>query len=145
MKNLILLIFTFLMFVCVSATVEAQPGHVYTAESAYAVSATPIYTGDVVISRACDMLTIQGLCTEIKDTDGYLILQGSVDGTSYKNLSPVANLFVYYPNNDTLTMVAGAIQQVIIFDNPFNFYRWKVTGTANDSTLVSTTYVYKLK
>lgn len=122
----------------------AQIEKVHTAPYDSVLAVETVYTGLISLSGSYSSLTIQGLCTEIKDSDGTLILQGSTDGVSYTNLAPEAGVIIYRPNNDTLTITAGAIQQVQFVGNPYNFYRWKATGTANDSTIITTTYVYKV-
>lgn len=136
----------FLIFVLALFTVAtyAQAERVHTASYDSVLAVEIVYTGLVQVSGSYASVTIQGLCTDVGGTpDGTLILQGSVDGTSYINLAPKAQRFLYFPDNDTLTIVAGAIQTVSIVGNPFNYYRWKATGTASDSTLITTTYVYK--
>lgn len=145
MKKFIFAILAIFM-IAFTATAQYNSGKVFTADYDSVLAVETVYTGNVYLSKAVDVLTIQALCTDVGGTpDGTLILQGSVDGTSYINLAPETGVIVYRPNNDTLTITAGAIQTVEIHDPAFNYYRWKVTGTANDSTLVTTKYVYKIK
>ena len=125
--------------------VNAQPNVVLTASYDSVLAVETVYTGTINIQSNPDVVLIQGLCTDVGGTpDGTLILQGSIDGTSYINLAPVTGKIAYFPNNDTLTITAGAIQTVAIYENAFNYYRWKATGTANDSTLITTKYIYKI-
>lgn len=140
MKKLILIL-TLALF---TATAFAQRGAVYTATYDTIIGNETIYTGLIPLSGAYETVTIQALLTQVGGiSDGQLILQASVDGTSYINLAPVTGRFDYFPNNDTLTITNGAIQTVTITDNPFNYYRWKGIGTAGDSTLITTKYTFK--
>lgn len=94
-------------------------------------------------STSSGILTLQALCTEIGGTsDGTLLLQGSVDGTSYNTILNVAGKFDFLPN-DTLTITDGGVMQCAITDSPFNHYRWQGGGTASDSTLVTPKYSRK--
>jgi len=143
MKNFKIL-FVLAIFAFLSLSVTAQKERVNTAPYDSVLTTETVYTGLINILQETNSLVIQGLCTDVGGTpDGTLILQGSVDGVSYVNLAPETGQIIYRPNNDTLTITAGAIQSVFFVKNPYNFYRWKVTGTANDSTLVTTTYTYK--
>lgn len=95
------------------------------------------------ITGSYESVAIQALCTEIGGTsDGTLILQGSVDGTSYITMTDVVGVLTSYPN-DTLTITNGAVVQYVVHDNPFNYYRVQGGGTASDSTLVTVKYTYK--
>lgn len=87
--------------------------------------------------------TIQALCTQIGGTsDGTLIIQGSVDGTSYVTLQDDVSVMKSYPN-DTLTITDGAVGTWIIKETPYNHYMIQGGGTAGDSTLITVKYVYK--
>jgi hypothetical protein len=137
----------FLIFVLALFTVASfaqRPEITNTAASYQLTKVETAYTGQVQLHGSWASVVIQALCTQDGGTsDGQLILQGSVDGTSYINLAPKAQRFLYFPDNDTLTITSGAIQTVVIVGNPFAYYRWKATGTANDTTTVSTTYIFK--
>lgn len=123
---------------------QLTKGKVYTADYDSVLKVETVYTGNIYVKGDYDKLTIQALCTDVGGTpDGTLILQGSVDGTSFINLAPETGVYVYRPNNDTLTITAAAIQTVEITNPGFAHYRWKVTGTANDSTLITTKYIVK--
>lgn len=79
---------------------------------------------------------IQAVCTQLGGTsDGKLYLQGSVDGTSFVNVTEATGLVKFYPN-DTLTITNVAIWLIGINQKLFNYYRVKGTGTANDTTKV---------
>jgi len=126
------------------ASFSQRPEKVNTAAFDSVLAVEIVYTGNIQLNGSYNSLVIQGLCTDVGGTpDGTLILQGSVDGTSYINLAPKAQRFLYFPDDDTLDITAGAIQTVYIVGNPFAYYRWKATGTASDSTLITTTYIYK--
>ena len=126
------------------ASFAQQRGRVYAASYDSVLAVETVYTGVVAIQSNPDVILIQMLCTDVGGTpDGHVILQGSIDGTSYINLAPETGVLVYRPNNDTLTITAGAIQTIAIYGNPFNYYRWKATGTSGDSTLITTQYIYK--
>lgn len=136
----------FVLFVAVTLSLISfgQVERVITAPYDTVQKVETIYTGNAYVRGTYGLLTIQALCTELGGTsDGTLILQGSVDGTSYINLAPETGVYIYRPNNDTLTITSGAIQTVEIHDPGFSYYRWKVTGTANDTTLITTKYTYK--
>ena len=95
------------------------------------------------ITGGYETLTIQALCTNIGGTsDGTLILQGSVDGTSYLTINDETGVLKGYPN-DTLTITDGAVVQWVVQDTPWNFYRIQGAGTASDTTLITGKYVYK--
>lgn len=142
MKN-ILVLFS-MLFLLSAVEVNGQANQVLTAPYDSVLTTETVYTGLINIQSSPDVILISGLCTDVGGTpDGTLILQGSIDGTSYINLAPVTGFISYFPNNDTLTITSGAIQTVAIWKSAYNFYRWKVTGTASDSTLVTTKYIYK--
>lgn len=88
-------------------------------------------------------LVIQVYCTDIGGTpDGYVYVDVSADGTNFVNLQSATGLMYAYPN-DTLTISAGAIGTWVIEDSPWQFYRTRGLGTANDSTLIVTRYNIK--
>lgn len=91
-------------------------------------------------SSSSGTLAIQALCTQLGGTsDGTLLLQGSVDGTSYVTITNVAGKYDFYPN-DTLTITNGAVMTALITESPFNYYRFQGAGTAGDTTLVTPKY-----
>lgn len=90
-------------------------------------------------------LAIQALCTQLGGTsDGTLVLQGSVDGLSFTTLTETTGKFNFYPS-DTLTITDGAVMEAVITNSPFKYYRWKGTGTASDTTLITPKHVGKLQ
>lgn len=142
MKKIIIL--TISMLFAVASFAQLQKGKVYTAAFDSVLAVETVYTGTITVTGVYDKLTIQGLCTDVGGTpDGILLLQGSVDGTSYVDLAPETGLYTYRPDNDTLTITAGAIQTVEITNPGLNYYRWRAVGTENDSTLITTKYVVK--
>jgi len=137
------LTFLLSLVMLVTMTTFAQRERVITAPFDSVVAVETVYTGLINLQTKAESLLIQGLCTEVATSDGTLILQGSCDGVTYANLAPETGQIIYRPGNDTLTITAGAIQTVLFVGNPYNFYRWKVTGTASDTTIITTTYTYK--
>jgi hypothetical protein len=96
-------------------------------------------------SSSSGTLAIQALCTELGGTsDGTLLLQGSVDGTSYVTINSVVGKYDFFPN-DTLTITDGAVMTCLITGSPFNYYRLQGAGTASDTTLITPKYSPKLK
>lgn len=94
-------------------------------------------------SYGWETLTIQALCTQVGGTsDGTLILQGSVDGTSYVTLQDATGVMQSYPN-DTLTITNGAVGTWIVYNTPYRYYRIQGGGTASDSTLIQPKYIFK--
>ena len=86
---------------------------------------------------------VQVLCTQLGGTsDGTLFLQGSVDGTSFYNITETSNSLAFYPN-DTLTITNGAVWLISVKDKPFQYFRVKGVGTASDTTLVTIKYLRK--
>lgn len=142
MKKLLLL--TAALLIAFASQAQYTKGKVYTADYDSVLTVETVYTGNVYVKGDYDKLTIQALCTDVGGVpDGTLILQGSVDGTSFVNLAPETGVYTYRPNNDTLTITAAAVQTVEITNPGFTHYRWKVTGTDGDSTLITTKYVVK--
>jgi hypothetical protein len=137
MKKLILLISIVL---AVTVTVNAQ--RVYTLDVDTLQGAETV-NFEAISSSLAGTIAIQALCTETGGTsDGTLVLQGSVDGTSYVTLTETSGLFTFYPN-DTLTITDGAVLQVVVQDSPFAYYRVQGAGTASDSTQVAIKYIPK--
>jgi hypothetical protein len=134
-----------LSLVALTVGVNAQSGRVYsssydTLNGNETVNFPIRSTG---FTNGYQTLTIQALCTEIGGTsDGTLILQGSVDGTSYVTLQDATDFMYSYPN-DTLTITDGAVATWVIIKTPYNYYRIQGGGTASDSTLITPKYVYK--
>lgn len=132
-----------LIFILSVTAMNAQIGRIYS------VSVDTLNGNETVnftlsqITGGYTTTTIQALCSEIGGTsDGTLILQGSVDGTSYVTLQDDVSLLKSYPN-DTLTITDGAVGTWIVKETPYNFYRIQGAGTASDTTLITIKYVYK--
>lgn len=86
---------------------------------------------------------VQVVCSELGGTsDGTLYLQGSLDGTSFYNVTSTQDMLTFFPN-DTLTITDGAVWLINIKDDPFQYFRVKGTGTASDTTLVTIKYIRK--
>ena len=133
----------FLGLVLFALVANAQKGRVYS------VAVDTLNGNETVnftlgqITGSYNVVAIQALCTQIGGTsDGTLILQGSVDGTSWLTLQDATGVLKGYPN-DTLTITNGAVAQWVVDENPWNFYRVQGAGTASDTTLVTVKYVYK--
>jgi len=123
----------------------SQPNKTLTVAVDTIQGAETVNFGAIKITSTVGYLTIQALCTQTGGTsDGSLILQGSVDGTTYTTLQATDNLFYAYPN-DTLTITNGASYQAILKDAPFQYYRIQGAGTANDTTKVTIKYIYRTK
>ena len=87
--------------------------------------------------------SIVTLCTQVGGTsDGSLILQGSIDGTTYETLTETTGLIHFWPN-DTLTIVDGAEWAIMLISTPFRYYREQGAGTSGDSTLITIKYTLK--
>lgn len=138
MKRIVLFLTAIFAFV---AFANAQ--RVYSASSDTLQGNETVNLGVTRSSTSSGILTLQALCTELGGTsDGTLLLQGSVDGTSYVTIIETAGVFTFFPN-DTLTITDGAVMTATIKDSPFNYYRWKGAGTASDTTLITPVYTHK--
>jgi len=141
MKKVILI---FMVFFAVIITANAQrPGIVYgvTADTVQGNETVnfdlPAITGDY------DTYTIQALCSETGGTsDGTIILEGSLDDSSWETITEEDGILKGYPN-DTLTITDGAVGMWILQEQPFKYYRLSATGTADDSTLVTPKVLFK--
>jgi hypothetical protein len=139
MKKLAIL----LAFITITLLSFGQTGRVYRVDVDTLNGSETVNFAAREISGGYTTLAIQALCTEIGGTsDGTLLLQGSVDGTSFVTQQDATGVLQSYPN-DTLTITDGAIVQYIIQGTPMNFYRVQGAGTASDSTLVTVKYTYK--
>jgi len=140
MKNILILLVCFLAF---GIQVEAQKGKAITITSDTVKGAETIYmtTGQIIGEYA--NLSIQALCTDSfgGTSDGTIILQGSIDGTSFANLIDKDG-FLYCPN-DTFTIVPNGVALFTVKDNPYNYYRLKITGTSGDTTKLTVKYLFK--
>ena len=83
---------------------------------------------------------VQALCTEVGGTsDGTLRLHGSVDGTSWEELTETSGVFHFFPN-DTFTISDGGVWLVSIKEDIFNYYKVVGSGTSSDTTSVTIKY-----
>jgi len=95
------------------------------------------------ITGTYETVAIGTVFTEVGGTsDGSAILQGSVDGTNFYTINSETSKEVFYPN-DTLTITDGAVWLIELFDPAFVVYRVAATGTANDTTTVTSSYIIK--
>lgn len=95
------------------------------------------------ITATYQSLSITATFTELGGTsDGTAYLQGSNDGVGYINITSEAGKNIFY-TNDTLTITDGAVWAIQLYQPSFKHYRIKAVGTANDTTLVSPTYIIK--
>lgn len=98
--------------------------------------------GPVTITGTYESLVIQALCTQLGGTsDGTLILQASVDGTSYNTVTE-SNFADFYPN-DTLTITNKAIWSAVLKGAPYKYYKVYGDGTPSDTTKVTIKYILK--
>jgi len=97
----------------------------------------------ITASGSSNTITFQALCTQLGGTsDGKLVLQGSIDGTSYKTVTEKGGIYGY-PVADSLTVTNGAVWSVVAENSPYMYWRMIGTGTASDTTLVTFKYVLK--
>lgn len=137
MKKLFI-IFSLLIF---SFAVNAQ--RVYTITSDTLTEVETEYFALSPLTGDYESLAIQVLCTELGGTaDGTVVIQGSLDGTSYKTLND-ESYYIKGFGNDTLTISDGAVGLWVIHKPAFRNYRVAATGTANDTTLITTKYFPK--
>ncbi|MCK5607930.1 hypothetical protein KAR91_38980 [Candidatus Pacearchaeota archaeon] len=142
MKKLIIILAVIALTVSVNAQIRKSGGFTATMDTLDAAS-TKNSTA-VQITGKGDVV-IQALATQLGGTsDGFLYLDASVDGTTYNNLISTAGIVYGFPN-DTLTITSGASVTWTVTDGPWEFYRVRGLGTANDTTLVSIKYNYKGK
>jgi hypothetical protein len=139
MKRFILIISLLVAFV----SLQAQQGRIYSITVDTVKSNETIYLTTPQISGGYETLALQVLCTQKGGTtDGKVTIQASADGISYKGLTDNAAYF-YGIGNDTLTMTNGVVGEWIVLDTPWNFYRFKVEGTASDTTIMTAKFIYK--
>lgn len=97
------------------------------------------------LTNTYSSLAIQTLYTQLGGTsDGTATLQVSLDGTSY---SPVIDgtydEIFFRGDDDTLTINNGDIWNIEIKNPSYPYYRIAAVGTVNDTTLITTKYIYK--
>ena len=127
----------------ISLTGFSQKGTVYTVAADTLIGAETVNFVLQTKFYGQNLLTIEALCTDVGGTpDGTLILEGSLDGTSYETITSTSGRLYAWPN-DTLTIVAGAVVTWVVEDTPWVYYRVQGGGTADDSTLVNIKYIFK--
>ena len=132
-----------LAFVVLGMAASAQIGAVKSI-SIDSLKATAAVTSSVVqVTGAYNAITFQALCTETDgstSSSGTLILQGSVDGLSYKTLSSDVGWAI---PNDTLTISDGAIWQFSVTNAALKYYKVIGATSASDTVLVTLKYILK--
>lgn len=134
MKKIILVLAAFFVIVAVNAKKRTHSIVTDTVNGA-----ETIYFQTNEITQGVDVL-FQSLCTNIGGTsDGLISLEGSGDGTSWEVLKTTTGFINSYPS-DSLTIVDAAVVQHWVVNCPWSYLRHKVTGTASDSTLITSKY-----
>lgn len=101
-----------------------------------------IYITTGKVSGTYASFAIQALCTQTGGTsDGSIVLQGSVDGTSYQTLKEATDYL--YCANDTFTIVNAGVAMFVVHNPAHLYYRLKIAGTSGDSTKVTAKYMLK--
>ena len=139
MKKILLI----LVFVISVLAVNAQIGRVTTITPDTLTAVETEYFAIPSITGSYGSTAIQVLCTQLGGTsDGSALLQGSLDGTSYQTLN-AGSTNIDFSTNDTLTITNGVIWLIEITEPAYVNYRIAATGTANDTTLVTTKFIIK--
>jgi len=139
MKKILLI----LVFVISVLAVNAQIGRVTTITPDTLTAVETEYFAIPSITGSYGSAAIQVLCTQLGGTsDGSALLQGSLDGTSYQTLN-AGSTNIDFSTNDTLTITNGVIWLIEITEPAYVKYRIAATGTANDTTLVTTKFIIK--
>jgi len=132
------------LLVVLGITSNAQIGRVKTLTLDTLTAAANDTSTVATVTGGYDAITFQTLSTQLGGTsDGKLVIQGSVDGTSYKTITEKAGAAVGWPVADSGIVTNGAIWQVTLYANPFKYYRVIGTGTASDTTLVTVNYLLR--
>lgn len=135
MKNIILLI----GFLFCATIINAQRGYLQTIAQDTVNGNETIYFYTTELIKG-GTVSLQALCTQVGGTsDGTIVIEASEDRISWETLTTTAGLFHGFPN-DTLTIVNGAVGLWVVENNPFGYLRYKVAGTASDSTLITPKY-----
>jgi len=109
---------------------------------------------EAIQMRANYQLTMQVLTAEIGGTsDCKIFVEGSVDGTTYQRITwKEDNRYQFYSTDSAnvarqgseFTTVPDAVGcAVSIKGSDFLYYRWKGTGTANDTVSLAPKYIFK--
>jgi hypothetical protein len=142
MKNLIFIIG--LVLISLGANAQRLKGTVETVTSDTVKGNETIYLTTATTRAPSNIVTINLGFEQIGGTtDGTVVIQGSVDGsTKWTDLISAQDVFTAMPN-DTVTMTSGGTATFIIKGNPWNKYRAKVAGTASDTTAITFDYTFK--
>lgn len=136
-------IFILLVLVLSVFVANAQTGRTYSIAVDTIKGAETVNFDLNQITGSYNYLSIQALCTNIGGTsDGTLVLDVSVDGTSYETITTTSGVMNGYPN-DTLTILDAAVANWLVEGVPFKYYRIKGAGTSGDTTAITVKYVYK--
>lgn len=97
------------------------------------------------ITSTVKSIAIQAAYTDAGGSpDGTILLQGSLDGTSYQTLNSGASNIDWFPNDSIDITDSTEIVWLIEIANPaFRYYRIAATGTADDTTLIAPKYFIK--
>ena len=109
---------------------------------------------DAIEFRGNYTLVMQALTAEIGGTsDATLFIEGSVDGTSYQRIVwKDDNRYQFFCSDSSLVARQGSefssltdalSCSVSIQSTDFRYYRWKGTGTANDTVSIAPKYIFK--
>ena len=86
---------------------------------------------------------VQILATKLTGTTaGTMVLEGSIDGTSWNPILDETNVMKAYAD-DTLTVIDGAVGTWLILNNIYYKYRFNVTSTGTHTTKLTGTLYYK--
>lgn len=95
-----------------------------------------------------DPIEIQVLATQLGGTsDGSILLQGSVDGTTFQNIQPTADSYLYFPDDTadltgyTWTITNAGSILYGIQKRQFTYYRIRGAGTASDTTKITIKWI----
>lgn len=138
MKTFKMLMITSLLFVFTIGTFAQRK--TVTTLSADTVIGTGATYSDSLPTKLADHINLQIVATQIGGTSegaGYLL--GSVDGTSWANITERDGLVSFF-QNDTLTITNGVIWNIAIKYNPWKYIKLKYTGGDSDTTLMTTKY-----
>lgn len=136
-------LFILLVLAFVAMATSAQQGKVYTLTNDTITNTGTVYSDVVTSTGAANSIVFQVVTTQLSGTSaGTVILQGSVDGTSYVTLNEKTGLIAGFPN-DTLTISNGAIWNVAVQNPAWKYYKVKAVGSGTSSTKVVYKYIYK--
>lgn len=136
----------FIFLVAIFAFVAfANAQNTFTLANDTLTDATTSYSAALNSSTSMGTLVMQVTFTQISGTSaGSAYLQGSVDGTSFTNITDIQDMFTVFPD-DTVTVANGTVASAIIKNSPFKYYRWKYVPTGTQSTKAEHVYLPKLR